>query len=116
MKLRPNHQLIKYSDGSPAFVVIPFEEYEQYCELMAIFDDNSDEEKFDVDEVFPDITPATLLRGARFREDMSKEELAAAIGETECFICDLEKGKREITEDLALRLGKALNISHKSFL
>lgn len=116
MKLRPNHQLIKYPDGSPAFVVIPFEEYERYCELLAIFDDDSAQEKFDADEVLPKPTPAGMLRGARFREDMSKSELAAAIGETECFICELEKGEAEITEDLAIRLGKALNISHKSFL
>lgn len=116
MKLRPNHQLIKWPDGKPAFVVIPAEEYEQYDELMGIFDDDPDEEKFTVDEVFPDITPASLLRGARFREDMTKTELAAAIGETECFICALEKGEEEINEDLALRLGKALNIPHKTFL
>ncbi|NDV22242.1 helix-turn-helix transcriptional regulator [Desulfovibrio sp. JC022] len=74
------------------------------------------EEIFSAEEVLPEPTPASNLRGARFREDLTQAELAAKVGVHKNHISDMEREVRTISIDMAKRLGKALNTSYKRFL
>jgi transcriptional regulator with XRE-family HTH domain len=70
-----------------------------------------------VEEVFPEgISAGDMLRGARFREDLTQAKLAAQVGVKPSHISDMETGKRPISKEMAKRLGKALNIDYRLFL
>lgn len=67
-------------------------------------------------EVFPDMQPGDILRGARHREGLTQAQLAAMIGVKPSHISEMEKGKRPMGKDMAKRLAKALNTSYQVFL
>jgi len=69
-----------------------------------------------VDEVFPEMPPGDILRGARYREGLTQAQLAAMIGAKPSHISEMEKGKRPIGKDMAKRLAKALHTSYQVFL
>jgi len=71
---------------------------------------------YTVEEVFPDMKPGDILRGARHREGLTQAQLAAMIGVKPSHISEMEKGKRPIGKDMAKRLAKALNTSYQVFL
>jgi len=56
------------------------------------------------------------LRGARYKEEMTQQELADAIGVRAHHISEMEHGKRTIGKEMARRLAKALNVNYKMFL
>lgn len=88
-------------------------------EVLSLLPDVEEDEGrlYTVDEVFPEgISPADVLRGARFREEMTQAQLAAKVGVKVSNISEMERGKRPIGKEMAKRLAKALNISHKVFL
>lgn len=70
-------------------------------------------EVFDVPE---EEMPATMLRGARYREDMTQEQLAAATGIPRRHISEMENGKRPIGKQNARKLAEALNVDPRRFL
>jgi len=77
----------------------------------------ADEDRlYTVDEVFPDMQPGDILRGARHREGLTQAQLAAKIGVKPSHISEMEKGKRPMGKDMAKRLAKALNTSYQVFL
>lgn len=53
-----------------------------------------------------------VLRGARYREDMSQVKLAQRSGVHQNEISKIENGKRGVGEKVAKRLAKALNINY----
>ena len=69
-----------------------------------------------VEEVFPDMSPAKVLRGLRGKEELTQAEFAERIGVSQHHISEMETGKRAITIDMAKRIGEAFNVSHKVFL
>ncbi len=69
-----------------------------------------------VAEVFPEMQPGDILRGARHREGLTQVQLAAMIGAKPSHISEMEKGKRPMGKDMAKRLAKALNTSYQVFL
>jgi DNA-binding XRE family transcriptional regulator len=69
-----------------------------------------------VEEVFPDMQPGNILRGARHRERLTQAQLAAKIGVKASHISEMEKGKRPIGKDMAKRLAQALHTSYRVFL
>ncbi len=71
---------------------------------------------YTVQEVFPEMSPGDVLRGARYREDLTQAQLAAMIGAKPSHISEMEKGKRPIGKDMAKRLAKALHTSYQAFL
>lgn len=76
-----------------------------------------EQEWYRVEEVFPEgIRPGEVLAGVRYREGLTQTRLAAMIGVKPSHISEMEKGKRPIGKEMALRLSKALNIGHKVFL
>lgn len=59
---------------------------------------------------------AVLLRGSRYKADMSQKELADAIGVKQHHISEMENGKRAIGKEIAQRLGKFFSIDYRVFL
>lgn len=79
--------------------------------------DRGDEDRlYTVEEVFPDLKPGDILRGARHREGLTQAQLAAMIGVKPSHISEMEKGKRPIGKDMSKRLAKVLNTSYQIFL
>lgn len=54
-----------------------------------------------------------VLRGARFRENMTQKELAKKSGVSQENISRIENGKRSVGEKLAKKLAKPLKINYK---
>ena len=71
---------------------------------------------YTVAEVFPEMQPGDILRGARHREGLTQAQLAAMIGVKPSHISEMEKGKRPIGKDMARRLATVLNTSYQVFL
>jgi DNA-binding XRE family transcriptional regulator len=67
-------------------------------------------------EVFPNRSPATLLRGVRSREGLTQQELADMCGISRHHISEMENNKRSIGKRNAGRLGLALNVDPRLFL
>ena len=74
------------------------------------------EEWITADEVFPDASPAMVLRGLRGREDITQAELADRLGVSQNAISEMENGKRPISTKMAKRLGEEFNLPYKVFL
>ncbi|MDR2054351.1 MAG: helix-turn-helix domain-containing protein [Desulfovibrio sp.] len=78
---------------------------------------NDEKERvYSLEEVFPDLSPAKVLRGLRGKEDLTQEAFARRIGIAQHHISDMETGKRPITLEMAKRIGEAFNVSYKIFL
>ena len=69
-----------------------------------------------VEEVFPDMSPAKVLRGLRGKEELTQAEFAERIGISQHHVSEMETGKRSITKDMAKRIGEVFNVSYKVFL
>ena len=74
------------------------------------------EEILSAREVFPEGNPAMLLSGYRGKLDMTQKELAVKLGVTQNRISDMESGKRAISKDMVVKLGKLFDTPYKSFL
>lgn len=74
------------------------------------------ERVYSIEEVFPDMSPAKVLRGLRGKEDLTQAEFAQRIGIAQHHISDMETGKRPITLEMAKRIGETFNVSYKCFL
>jgi len=57
-----------------------------------------------------------VLRGARFRENMSQKELAKQSGVSQDNISRIENGRRSVGEKVAKKLAKPLKINYKLLL
>ena len=56
------------------------------------------------------------VKGARYKAEMTQQELADAIGARAHHISEMEHGKRSIGKEMAHRLSKVLNVNYKVFL
>ncbi|MDP1609302.1 MAG: helix-turn-helix transcriptional regulator [Chlamydiales bacterium] len=56
------------------------------------------------------------VRGARFKANMTQQQLADAIGAKPHHISEMEHGKRSIGKDMAHRLAEVLDVNYKVFL
>ncbi len=74
------------------------------------------EELVDPVAVFPERSPATLLRGARNREGLTQQQLADMCRISRHHISEMENGKRSIGKQNALKLGEALKVDPRLFL
>lgn len=63
-----------------------------------------------------DQTPGTMLRGARFKEDMTQLQLAEASGIPRRHISDMENNRRPIGKQTAHKLAVVLNVDYRVFL
>lgn len=74
------------------------------------------EEVVSADEVFPNANPAMMLRGLRGKEGITQVELAERLGISQNMISDMESGKRNISVNMAKRIGETFHIPYKLFL
>jgi DNA-binding XRE family transcriptional regulator len=74
------------------------------------------EELFALEEVFYDSTPGALLKGARYKEDMTQEQLAKASGIARRHISEMENNRRSIGKERARRLAEVLKVDYRMFL
>jgi DNA-binding XRE family transcriptional regulator len=86
--------------------------------IMALVETEIDDDNrlYSIEEVFPDMHVGDILRGARYREELTQAQLAAKVGVKVSHISEMERGKRPIGKEMAKRLAKALNTSYKVFL
>ncbi len=68
------------------------------------------------DQVFPESTPGSVLRGARGLRGMTQAQLAQAVGVHVTNISEMERGLRTIGKQMAKRLAKVLEMPYKAFL
>ena len=57
-----------------------------------------------------------MLRGARFKADISQKALAEEIGISQHHISEMENGKRPIGKEMAKRFAKFFDIDYRLFL
>ncbi len=57
-----------------------------------------------------------MLRGARFKNDLTQTELAEKLGIKPHHISEMEHGKRPIGKAMAKRLAEVLNVDYRVFL
>ena len=74
------------------------------------------DELFALDEVFSDSTPGALLKGARYKEGMTQEQLANASGIARRHISEMENNRRPIGKERAKRLAEVLKVDYRVFL
>lgn len=74
------------------------------------------EELYSGEEVFPEAHPGMALRGLRTREGLTQKAFAERLGIRQHHVAEMEKGKRNITVEMAKRIGEEFNISYKVFL
>jgi DNA-binding XRE family transcriptional regulator len=80
--------------------------------IAALSPENDDEERV----TMPRPSPAQVLRGARLREDMTQAQLAQAVGVARSNVCDMERGRRAISIEMAKKFGAVLKFDYKVFL
>ncbi|NGX60775.1 MAG: hypothetical protein K940chlam9_00243 [Chlamydiae bacterium] len=57
-----------------------------------------------------------ILRGSRFKENVTQRELAEAIGVSQHHISEMENGKRPIGKEIAKRFAKFFKVDYRIFL
>jgi len=70
----------------------------------------------DASDVFPERHPGRMLRGARYREDLTQTQLAESTGLPRRHISEMENGKRPIGKANAKKLAEVLNVDYRRFL
>jgi DNA-binding XRE family transcriptional regulator len=74
------------------------------------------EKLFTSAEVFPEGSPAMVLRGLRVKEDITQAELATRLSISQNMVSDMESGKRNISLKMARRIAEAFNVPYRAFL
>ncbi len=63
-----------------------------------------------------ELTPGSMLVGARGKEGLTQKQLSELTGIPQRHISEMENGKRPIGKEMAKKLGKALHVGYKVFL
>ena len=79
-------------------------------------DEINDEALYSLEDVYPDSTPGSRLKGLRAREGITQQELAEKLDIKQHHVSEMEKGVRKIGLAMARRISAAYNISHRVFL
>lgn len=79
------------------------------------------EESVPAEKVLPELTdetmrPATMLRGARYKAELTQKELAVELDIYQHHLSEMENGKRPIGKDMAKRLANVLKCDYRLFL
>ncbi len=84
---------------------------------QAAVDNREDDAKtYSIEEVFGPKDSAAVLRGFRYRDDLTQKQVADAIGSTQHRISELENGIRKISKKMAERLAVFFKTSPAVFL
>lgn len=106
--------LIEISNKEKRSLYIPVREAEKILEKYSEDEDEPIEwEVLAKDRIAKHGKKGLVLRGMRYREDLSQKDLAKKSGVTQNEISKIENGKRSVGEKVAKRLAKALNFDYK---
>lgn len=78
--------------------------------------DEDGEKMLSIEEAFPNMHPGSILRGFRFRDEMTQQDLADKLKINQSRVSELENGSRAITKTMAARLAKLFGTSYRVFL
>lgn len=70
----------------------------------------------DLNELFPELHSGSAIKGLRYREGLTQEQLARKINVKRHHISEMENGKRPVGKEMAKRLSAALGTDYKVFL
>ncbi len=62
------------------------------------------------------LRPATMLRGARYKADMTQKELADILGIRQHHLSEMENAKRPIGKQMAKRLAEVFKSDYRLFI
>lgn len=62
------------------------------------------------------LRPATMLRGARYKADMTQKELADVLGIRQHHLSEMENAKRPIGKQMAKRLAEVFKSDYRLFI
>lgn len=101
---------------------IPASRKQEMVKFISRLKNAASEKTFSAEEVLPELAddaqrPATMLRGARQKADMTQAELAAKLDDVrQHHLSEMENGKRPIGKDMAKRLAAVLKCDYRVFL
>ena len=89
-----------------------------FADVDYVIREDADPEKrtFSLEEIFPDLHHGSAIRGLRYREELTQEQLAKKIGVSRQHLSKMENGKCSIGKEMAKRLAKELNTVYKVFI
>ncbi|MEJ0062690.1 MAG: helix-turn-helix transcriptional regulator [Alphaproteobacteria bacterium] len=64
----------------------------------------------------PVLGPAAVLRGSRYKAELTQKELAARLGIRQHHLSEMENGKRPIGKQMAKRLAEVLKSDYRHFI
>jgi DNA-binding XRE family transcriptional regulator len=106
-------------DGRPAFAVVRIEDWQRIEELLEDLEENrmADEVLTDPNEEFvPTEVVGQLLDGQnpirvwRAYRELTQKQLAAEVGIATAYLSQLENGRRKASQDVLVRLARALRV------
>src|SRR5262245_51922461 len=100
--------------------LVPKDAAHAVATLLAGFSED-DKTSADARELYPELTDpaqraAIAFHGARIRLGLTQKQMADKIGLSQSDVSKIEKGEREISRKLAVRIGESLGIDYKRFL
>lgn len=103
------------------FYLVPKDAARAVATLLEGFDEGDENESTDARELYPELNDplkraAIAFHGTRLRLGLTQKEMAEKIGLSQSDISKIEKGEREISRKLAIRIGKVFRIDYKRFL
>ena len=90
-------------------------------EVISYIEEINTEKSLAAHVVFPELIDdvkraATILRGLRYRENLTQKQLAEKLSIHQHHLSEMENGKRGISKDMAKKLAATLNTNWKIFL
>ena len=99
--------------------LVPKDAAQAVATLLKGFD--KAEKSIDARELYPELNDpvkraAIAFHGTRLRLGLTQKEMAEKLGLSQSDVSKIEKGEREISRKLAMRIGEKLGIDYKRFL
>lgn len=123
-KKRPiNEIIVTVGSGPKARIFALPKQYAQEVQefISSRVDQAKLEESIPAWEVLPELAddvrrPAAMLRGARYKAEMTQKELASKLGIRQHHLSEMEHGRRPIGKQMARRLAVALACDYRVFI
>jgi len=101
--------------------LVPQEAAHAVATLLEGLDEGHDEKAVKAHELYPELNDpvkrsAIAFHGTRLRLGLTQKQMAERIGLSQSDVSKIEKGERENSRKLALRIGKVLGIDYRRFL
>jgi len=103
------------------FYLVPRSAAQAVATLLKNFDEGDEEGSVNARELYPELNDpvkrvAIAFHGTRLRLGLTQKQMAEKIGLSQSDVSKIEKGEREISRKLAIRIGEKLGIDYKRFL